>query len=129
VGKNQTFNSIIGGGGNADGGMDNNARKRARRDQINHRRANKRAERYNKDKEENSTEQIYEKIKTELGKDWNRGYSTEENDDSAEDINVPIEEEEVNDEVNMQELDKEELLQLELEDAIRPRKYVLSARS
>ena len=31
VGKNQTFNSIIGGGTNAEG-VDNNARKKARRD-------------------------------------------------------------------------------------------------
>jgi hypothetical protein len=42
---------------------------------------------------------------------------------------MQIDEEEVVEEINKAELDEEELLQLELEDAIRPRKYVLSARS
>jgi hypothetical protein len=40
-----------------------------------------------------------------------------------------MEVEEVYEEINLDKLDDEELVQLELEDAIRPRKYVLSARS
>ena len=61
-----------------------------------------------KDKgEENNTEAIYEKIKSELGKDWNRGYSTDEKEDSDDDANMEIEDDEPEAEVvNLAELDK-----------------------
>lgn len=84
------------------------------------------------DKEENQTQVIFEKIKADLGKNWNRGYSTSEGESSEDEADIEQREEDMLDEDdgdNNKALDKEEREQQRLEEAIKERKYILSARN
>jgi len=145
VGKNQTFNQLIGGGPNSsgqnfnmDGGHDNNA---GRKHQIKLRRELLAAERAKRRKnkhathEKNDTISVYQEIITNMGDSYYLGYETSEDDEQDEhDHNEHCDHEDdeplrLGEDPKVEKLDKEEKEQMMLDDAIKKRPYILSARN
>jgi len=106
-------------------------------------RAKRRKQKHGEAQKKNDTIAVYNQIIGEMGDSYYKGYSTSEDDEDdlhpSEVVHSKVkgggsgseeeeEEKEVVDEVP-DKLDKEEIAQMMLEDAIQPRKYILSARS
>ena len=102
-----------------------------RREFLNQEKAKRRRQKHVQ-QEKTSTEDVYKEIRNEMGDNYYKGYqaqTSEEDEEEIEDFNETENEEPADEAENNSSPDKEEEALKELEEAIKPRWYILSARS